>query len=103
MPKAPMLGPTRLVNRNVFTDRGRTSMRLEPELWGIWSELCEWFGLSQQESIRQAMTQLPGSGRTSAVRVWIVRRLDEQAKIARQNIDTEFSAAQRSARTIGGG
>ena len=32
---------SRLVNRNVVAERGRTSMRLEPELWDMLSEICE--------------------------------------------------------------
>ncbi len=31
---------SRLVNRNVVAERGRTSMRLEPELWDALLEIC---------------------------------------------------------------
>ena len=40
-----MLVPTRLVNRNFVADRGRTSMRLEPELWDALLEVCQREGL----------------------------------------------------------
>jgi len=31
---------SRLINRNVVAERGRTSMRLEPELWDALAEIC---------------------------------------------------------------
>ena len=31
---------SRLINRNVVAERGRTSMRLEPELWEALLEIC---------------------------------------------------------------
>ena len=32
---------SRLINRNIVAERGRTSMRLEPELWDMLAEICE--------------------------------------------------------------
>ena len=32
---------SRLINRNVVAERGRTSMRLEPELWDALAEIYE--------------------------------------------------------------
>ncbi|MBC7637762.1 MAG: ribbon-helix-helix domain-containing protein, partial [Acetobacteraceae bacterium] len=31
---------SRLINRNVIAKSGRTSMRLEPELWDALREIC---------------------------------------------------------------
>ena len=35
---------SRLVNRNVVAGRGRTSMRMEPELWDALLEICQRVG-----------------------------------------------------------
>src|SRR5712675_2321591 len=53
--------PSRLVNRNVIAERGRTSIRFEPELWDSLQEICR----------REQIGGLTG-GRTSAVRVDVV-------------------------------
>jgi len=67
------VGDSRLVIKNVVARQGRTSMRLEPELWSALEELCR----REQTSLAQMVRQIedggaPGS-RTSAVRVQIVR------------------------------
>jgi predicted DNA-binding ribbon-helix-helix protein len=62
---------SRLVNRNIVAGSGRTSMRLEPELWNAVEEICERQGISLGELVRQAeRSSGPESGRTSAVRVF---------------------------------
>jgi predicted DNA-binding ribbon-helix-helix protein len=64
---------SRLVNRNIVAGRGRTSMRLEPELWEAVQEICDRQGISLGELVRQAEKLSSGtSGRTSAVRVFAV-------------------------------
>lgn len=62
-----------LVNRNIVAERGRTSMRLEPELWDALSEICRRERVSPSELCRRIeRAGIPG-GRTSAIRVYIVR------------------------------
>jgi predicted DNA-binding ribbon-helix-helix protein len=69
------LSESRLINRNVTAARGRTSMRLEPELWSALEEICQREGLTLAEAVRKIELSNPHSkdgGRTSAVRVFIV-------------------------------
>jgi len=62
---------SRLVNRNVVAGRGRTSMRLEPELWDALSEICEREAVDMSTLVRQVEAAGHAGGRTSAVRVYI--------------------------------
>lgn len=67
------MGSSRLVNRNVIALNGRTSMRLEPEIWDALRDIC----LREQVSLgaliqRIEQSHLPGA-RTSAVRVHVLR------------------------------
>jgi predicted DNA-binding ribbon-helix-helix protein len=62
---------SRLVNRNVVAERGRTSMRLEPELWDMLSEICEREARDMSTLVRQIEATEHAGGRTSAVRVYI--------------------------------
>jgi len=64
--------PSRLVNRNVTASRGRTSMRLEPELWDALQEICERERLSLGELVRRIEKRGHPGGRTSAVRVHVL-------------------------------
>jgi len=68
---------SRLVNRNVVAERGRTSMRLEPELWEALAEICDREDRDVGELIRQIEQDAPTGSRTSAVRVFIVRYFRE--------------------------
>jgi len=63
---------SRLVNRNVIAARGRTSMRLEPELWEALAEACAREGLSASQLCRRAEAAMPGAPRTSAIRVFLI-------------------------------
>ena len=67
---------SRLVNRNVVGLHGRTSIRLEPELWGALEEICKREGASIAETVRAVEARWADGGhvggRTSAVRVHIV-------------------------------
>ncbi|WP_206742649.1 ribbon-helix-helix domain-containing protein [Acidisphaera rubrifaciens] len=74
---------SRLVNRNVVAGRGRTSMRLEPELWEALAEICEHEDTDIGELIRRIERAAPSGSRTSAVRVYIVRYYREAAAEAR--------------------
>ena len=64
---------SRLVNRNVVAERGRTSMRLEPELWDMLSEICEREAHDMSTLVRQIEAAGHAGGRTSAVRVYIAK------------------------------
>ena len=77
---------SRLVNRNVVGQNGRTSMRLEPELWDALREICRREQIDVGAMVRRieaqgraepgigAGTEGSGSGgRTSRVRVFIVQ------------------------------
>ena len=63
---------SRLVNRNVVAERGRTSMRLEPELWEALAEICQREGRNLNSLVRDVEQQVHAGGRTSAVRVFIM-------------------------------
>ena len=62
---------SRLINRNVVAERGRTSMRLEPELWDMLTEICEREARDMSTLVRQIEAAGHAGGRTSAVRVYI--------------------------------
>ena len=76
---------SRLVNRNVTMAHGRTSMRLEPELWDALDELCARERMGLRDVVGQAGSALDKGGasveggaldeggRTSAVRVHILQ------------------------------
>jgi predicted DNA-binding ribbon-helix-helix protein len=63
---------SRLVNRNVVAERGRTSMRLEPELWDALSEICDREVQDMSTLVRRVEAAGHAGGRTSAVRVFIL-------------------------------
>lgn len=63
---------SRLVNRNVTASRGRTSMRLEPELWEALQEICERERQTMGEVVRRVEKRGHPGGRTSAVRVYVL-------------------------------
>ena len=61
---------SRLVNRNIIAARGRSSMRLEPEIWDALQEICK----REQVGLGDLVQKIEGArmegGRTSAVRVY---------------------------------
>ena len=61
---------SRLVNRNILALRGRSSMRLEPEIWDALSEICRREAMPLGDLVRQVENDRKGGGRTSAVRVF---------------------------------
>jgi predicted DNA-binding ribbon-helix-helix protein len=67
------MGGSRLVNRNVSAARGRTSMRLEPEFWDALRDICQREQVDIGTLIRRIEAQNHAGGRTSSVRVFIVR------------------------------
>ena len=70
---------SRLINRNVVAERGRTSMRLEPELWEALLEICEREGRDMSALVRQVEHNGHAGGRTSAVRVFVLSYFREAA------------------------
>src|ERR1700721_606204 len=62
---------SRLVNRNVVAEGGRTSMRRDPELWGMLREICAREAHDMSPLVRQIEAAGHAGGRTSAVRVYI--------------------------------
>ena len=59
-----------LVNRNVTSTTGRTSMRLEPELWAALEEICHREGMTLADLVKAIEQRAHPGGRTSAVRVF---------------------------------
>jgi predicted DNA-binding ribbon-helix-helix protein len=66
------VGPSRLVNRNVTALRGRTSMRLEPELWDALEDICRREQQTLGEMVKRVEQRGHPGGRTSAVRVFVL-------------------------------
>ena len=67
------MGASRLINRNITAAAGRTSMRLEPEIWEALREIC----LRENQDLRDLIRIVEGTastgGRTSAVRVHVLQ------------------------------
>ena len=63
---------SRLVNRNIVAARGRTSMRLEPELWDALMEICRREDIDPGQLVRKVEQLGHAGGRTSAVRVYVL-------------------------------
>lgn len=70
---------SRLINRNVVAERGRTSMRLEPELWEALREICQRERQDMNHLVRQIEAVGHSGGRTSAVRVFVLQYFREAA------------------------
>ncbi|HEX2944245.1 MAG TPA: ribbon-helix-helix domain-containing protein [Rhodopila sp.] len=66
------MAASRLINRNVVAERGRTSMRLEPELWDALTEICDREMQDMSTLVRKVEAAGHAGGRTSAVRVFIL-------------------------------
>lgn len=64
---------SRLINRNVTSGAGRTSMRLEPEIWDALTEICARERLRLGELVRKVDARPEGDGgRTSAMRCFAI-------------------------------
>ena len=66
------MSTSRLVNRNVIATSGRTSMRLEPELWDALQEICQRETITLSDLIQRIEQRGHPGGRTSAIRVYVV-------------------------------
>ncbi len=64
---------SRLINRNITATAGRTSMRLEPEVWDALREICLREGLELRDLIQRVEKGTGDGGRTSAVRVHVLQ------------------------------
>ena len=73
------MGPSRLINRNVKALHGRTSMRLEPELWAALEEICCRENTAVGEVVKRVDSAGFPGGRTSAVRVYVLNYFREAA------------------------
>ena len=71
--KGVAVSASRLVNRNVIAGSGRTSMRLEPELWEALLEVCQREDRDVHALIRAVDASRHAGGRTSAVRVFLLQ------------------------------
>lgn len=63
---------SRLVNRNVLGALGRTSIRLEPEMWEALEEALRREGMTCAQFITQIDKARPKEPRTSVVRTWLL-------------------------------
>ncbi len=73
------MGESGLVNRNITSQQGRTSMRLEPELWAALEEMCQRENLTVTMAIRAIESAHSPGSRTSAVRVHLLRYFRQAA------------------------
>jgi predicted DNA-binding ribbon-helix-helix protein len=75
-----------LVVRNVVAEAGRTTMRLEPELWNMLVEICEREKRDMGALVRQIEAAGHAGSRTSAVRVYIMTYFREAATEAGHDV-----------------
>jgi predicted DNA-binding ribbon-helix-helix protein len=61
---------SRLVNRNIVAASGRSSMRLEPEIWDALFEICRRENIAMADLVRKVDGGREVGGRTSAIRVF---------------------------------
>jgi predicted DNA-binding ribbon-helix-helix protein len=61
---------SRLVNRNIIAARGRSSMRLELEIWDALQEICKREQVALGDLVQRVEGKGSEGGRTSAVRVF---------------------------------
>ena len=59
---------SRLVNRNIIAARGRSSMRLEPEIWDALQEICRRERVPLGDLVQRVEGKGNEGGRTSAGR-----------------------------------
>ncbi len=66
------MSASRLINRNVTATSGRTSMRLEPELWDALAEICHREDITLADLVKSIEGRGHPGGRTSAIRVHVL-------------------------------
>lgn len=70
---------TMLLNRNIYLNGQRTSLRLEPAMWEALEEICRREGQSISGICAFIESQRGNSSRTAAVRVFILRYFRDAA------------------------
>jgi len=75
-----------LVNKNILTSHGRTSIRLEPVLWDTFYTIAKEEGLSQKQLIDIIEKGREKGGRTSAVRTYMVSYLRDKLAAEQQEV-----------------
>ncbi len=68
-----------LVNRNIVLPTGRTSIRLEPEMWDALAEVCRREGITPGDLAARATRHVDEGSRTSAIRTYILKYFREAA------------------------
>lgn len=61
-----------LINRNLIINGRRSSMRLEPELWDAFVDICRAEGLDHVGLMKRIMETHKGGSHTSTVRVYLL-------------------------------
>lgn len=61
-----------LVNQNVLSLHGRTSIRLEPSFWAALDDICRVEGKTRHEIVRRVEADKDGAPLTEAVRVFVL-------------------------------
>ncbi len=64
---------------SISVDGHRTSVSLEPEFWLTFRRLCDEAGASHGETLA-AIDRTREGNLSSAVRLWVLARLDERAR-----------------------
>ena len=72
---------SRLVDRNLNITRGRTSMRLEPELWDALAEISRRENRDMHDLIKEIDAGRSEGTRTSAVRVFLLQYFRAAASV----------------------
>lgn len=70
---------SRLINRNINAATGRSSIRLEPEIWDALFEICAREKIVMGELVRKIDEAREIGGRTSAVRTFTFNYFREAA------------------------
>ena len=70
---------SRLINRNIVAATGRSSMRLEPEIWDALFEICRRENIAMADLVRKVDGGREVGGRTSAIRVFAFNYFREAA------------------------
>jgi predicted DNA-binding ribbon-helix-helix protein len=91
---------SKLVNRNVQGAGTRISMRLEPEMWDAFRDICVREEISGEELVKRALLSRPNAGRTSAVRVFILMYYRVASRIAQPATSIKAVAHQTNDRPI---
>lgn len=62
---------SRLVSYNVYSAAGRTTIRLEPEIWQAFREICSRESLTAANLVQKVDEAREAGGRTSGIRIFV--------------------------------